>query len=374
LSLLAILGATSARAASVAPTRISLPQGPASIEGLGRSFVPSLASGTAAFGVDIAVPPSAGGFAPKLSLDYDGGAGVSELGAGWRLTGAPSIRVRTENGLPKFDGSDAFELVGLGIPSDLLAMPDGYFRAQYESGTFARSRTLQARASGRRGPRPASPIVSAAVRPSLKPKPSASRATCRARWWTCTATCARAAWIMGLGAGSLMAFAATDGGRVARCHRVASGPRRGVMAIVAAPLHDAAAMALDQSKQQSLGDASDDVVVDELFLTAGSVPQGCGGEPVYFAERTLREFMQGRQRVVGEEGAFGAGGGKPKAHVFSGIFGACVLLGIIATCRALRVSAQAYLAWAFEQLGTHRAVFDLPLEALTPAAFKKTLA
>ena len=52
---------------------------------------------------------------------------------------------------------------------------------------------------------------------------------------------------------------------------------------------------------------------------------------------------------------------------------ACVLLGIIATCRALRVPAQAYRAWAFERLGTHRDVFDLPLEALTPAAFKKTL-
>jgi transposase len=52
---------------------------------------------------------------------------------------------------------------------------------------------------------------------------------------------------------------------------------------------------------------------------------------------------------------------------------ACVLLGIIATCRALRVPAQAYLAWAFERLGTHRDLFDLPLEELTPAAFKKTL-
>jgi transposase len=51
---------------------------------------------------------------------------------------------------------------------------------------------------------------------------------------------------------------------------------------------------------------------------------------------------------------------------------ACVLLGIIATCRAQRVPAQAYLAWAFERLGTHRAVFDLPLGAITPAAFKKT--
>lgn len=30
---------------------------------------------------------------------------------------------------------------------------------------------------------------------------------------------------------------------------------------------------------------------------------------------------------------------------------ACVLLEVIATCRALRVPAQAYLAWVFERLG-----------------------
>jgi transposase len=52
---------------------------------------------------------------------------------------------------------------------------------------------------------------------------------------------------------------------------------------------------------------------------------------------------------------------------------ACVLLGIVATCRALGVPVQAYLAWAFERLGTHRDVFGLELAEMTPAAFKKTL-
>jgi transposase len=52
---------------------------------------------------------------------------------------------------------------------------------------------------------------------------------------------------------------------------------------------------------------------------------------------------------------------------------ACVLLGIVATCRALGAPVQAYLTWAFERLGTHRDVFALPLEAMTPAAFKKSL-
>lgn len=49
---------------------------------------------------------------------------------------------------------------------------------------------------------------------------------------------------------------------------------------------------------------------------------------------------------------------------------ACVLLGIVATCRAIGVPVQAYLAWAFERLGTHREHFALALEDMTPAAFK----
>lgn len=49
---------------------------------------------------------------------------------------------------------------------------------------------------------------------------------------------------------------------------------------------------------------------------------------------------------------------------------ACVLLGIVATCRAIGVPVEAYLAWAFERLGTHREQFGLDLEEITPAAFK----
>ena len=48
---------------------------------------------------------------------------------------------------------------------------------------------------------------------------------------------------------------------------------------------------------------------------------------------------------------------------------ACVLLGIVATCRAIGVPAQQYLVWAFERLGTHRDAFNLPIDDLTPAAF-----
>jgi transposase len=52
---------------------------------------------------------------------------------------------------------------------------------------------------------------------------------------------------------------------------------------------------------------------------------------------------------------------------------ACVLLGIVATCRTVGVPVEAYLAWAFERLGTHRDLFGLRLEQMTPAAYKKSL-
>src|SRR5258706_15240755 len=97
------LCASAASAGNIQATHISLPKGPASVEGLGRNFVPSLASGTASYGVDIAVPPGAGSFRPTVGLEYDSGGGVSELGLGWKLGGIPSLRRRTQGGLPRFD-------------------------------------------------------------------------------------------------------------------------------------------------------------------------------------------------------------------------------------------------------------------------------
>lgn len=134
-----LLCLSTASASGVDPTKLSLPKGPGSIEGLGKQFTPSLASGTASYGFDISVPPGSNGFQPTLSLDYDSGGGVTELGMGWSLGGVPRLRRRTENGLPHFDARDAFELVGLGIPCDLLEVSTNVFRPQFESGVFARA-------------------------------------------------------------------------------------------------------------------------------------------------------------------------------------------------------------------------------------------
>ncbi|GEM_PF-803436 len=138
LGIVAFLVCQVVQAGGVGSTKISIPKGPGSIEGLGRNFQASLASGTASFGLDIAVPPAAAGFGPSLSVEYDGAGGVSELGMGFRLGGLPKVRVRTTDGLPRFDASDRFELMGLGSPSTLLEVSPGVFRLEQESGAFVR--------------------------------------------------------------------------------------------------------------------------------------------------------------------------------------------------------------------------------------------
>lgn len=146
LKALLAVGATwaaPAQAGGVGATHISLPSGPASVEGLGRNFVPSLASGTAGYGIDIALPPAVRGFGPSLSLDYDSAGGASELGTGWQLGGVPSLRRRVDDGLPHFDASDAWELTGLGMPCDLLEIAPNVFRPEHETGAFVRVKRAQ---------------------------------------------------------------------------------------------------------------------------------------------------------------------------------------------------------------------------------------
>lgn len=139
-----VLGVIGSARADVGSARISLPKGPGSIEGLaGADFTAQLSSGQASYSIPVLVPPAARSFGPNLTLAYDSGAGVSEIALGWRLAGTLSIRRRTQDGLPRFDESDAFEVVGLGSPSELLEVGAGVFRPRFEDGTF-----LQVRRAG----------------------------------------------------------------------------------------------------------------------------------------------------------------------------------------------------------------------------------
>lgn len=78
---------------------------------------------------------------------------------------------------------------------------------------------------------------------------------------------------------------------------------------------------------------------------------------------TEREF----QRVAKLRYSMLFAGGTEGAHR------AAVLLGIVATCRAVGVDPRSYLCWAFERRGTHKAIFGLTAEQCTPAAYKAAL-
>ncbi|MCC6362150.1 MAG: VCBS repeat-containing protein [Bryobacterales bacterium] len=85
---------------------LSLPAGPGSIEGLGKSFQPLLNTGSATYSVPLELPPGANGFAPAISLAYDSGYGNSAAGQGWALIAALSIERQTSKGFPRYRDSD----------------------------------------------------------------------------------------------------------------------------------------------------------------------------------------------------------------------------------------------------------------------------
>src|SRR5712671_3271040 len=109
ISLVLLLAANAVAAqdkSGTKPSVLSLPSGPGSIEGLGKSFQPQLNSGTFTYSVPLSLPRGTAGFAPNLEIAYDSGAGNSPLGFGWRLEPMLSIERQTEKGFPRYRDSD----------------------------------------------------------------------------------------------------------------------------------------------------------------------------------------------------------------------------------------------------------------------------
>jgi YD repeat-containing protein len=98
---------------SVSPNKLKLPDGPASVHGLGDKASPNLFSGQVGYSVPIDLPKGPGGFGPQLALTYSGDLGNGPVGIGWTLPGV-AIRRSTQHGVPRYDESDELEIVGLG--------------------------------------------------------------------------------------------------------------------------------------------------------------------------------------------------------------------------------------------------------------------
>jgi RHS repeat-associated protein len=122
----------------VAPQVISLPTGPGSLEGIGEAFEPDLSTGTARYSVNLTPPPGRAGFAPPLTLSYDGGQPNGPWGLAWKLS-VPAIQRQTDKGLPTYDdGRDAFTY---GDGEKLVRLDNGDYRTETEK-SFMRFRRL----------------------------------------------------------------------------------------------------------------------------------------------------------------------------------------------------------------------------------------
>jgi len=109
-------------------SKISLPSGPGSIEGLGDSFEPQLNSGTSAYSVKIAIPPGVNGLQPEVVLSYNGGSGNGPFGLAWSYE-PMNIQRETQKGLPTYGASDVFMFEG----EELVPLSDGSYRMKNES-------------------------------------------------------------------------------------------------------------------------------------------------------------------------------------------------------------------------------------------------
>lgn len=144
---LLLAGSALADKNGVSPSRLKLPKGPGSIEGVGENVEPNLSMGLMTYGVPIQLPQGYEGMTPSLRLSYSSGNGSGEVGIGWSLS-VPSIERMTVRGLPGYVQNDAFASGG---SDELVRLPgSNTYRARFE-GAFIRYTWIDPANDGRRG-------------------------------------------------------------------------------------------------------------------------------------------------------------------------------------------------------------------------------
>jgi len=123
----------------VSDGRVSLPDGPGSVEGIGDNVNINPNMGAMSYSVKIAVPNGYAATTPNLSLNYSSSGGNSIAGMGWDIK-MPAIERLTLRGLPRYSKEDEFAVNG---SEQLVKVDDtekySEYRARFESG-FVRYR------------------------------------------------------------------------------------------------------------------------------------------------------------------------------------------------------------------------------------------
>jgi hypothetical protein len=156
----------------VSDDRVSLPEGPGSLEGVGESVRPNLNMGTMSWNVPVPVPQGFPGVTPELGLRYDSGAGSGAVGIGWSMD-VPAIERLTLRGLPDYDLDDEFTAEG----GQLVRVSQNplVYRARDERG-FVRYTWMDA---GDGAAATGSPSTRTAARATSAPRTMAARSTAR---------------------------------------------------------------------------------------------------------------------------------------------------------------------------------------------------
>jgi RHS repeat-associated protein len=103
---------TASSSPKISAPEISLPKGGGAISGMSNTFQPDLFSGTGSYSIPINIT-SARGLEPQLAILYNSGSGNGIFGLGCSLP-LSKISVDTDIAIPKYDGTDTFQLDGAG--------------------------------------------------------------------------------------------------------------------------------------------------------------------------------------------------------------------------------------------------------------------
>ncbi|MDH5493238.1 MAG: hypothetical protein OEY14_14895, partial [Myxococcales bacterium] len=149
LLLIQLLPRNASADTGVSDERVSLPDGPGSIGGIGENADVDPNMGLMRYRVPIEIPSGYAAMTPSLALSYGSGGGSGVVGIGWSMP-TPSIERMSLRGLPEYTEADEFAVNG-GEELVRVAEVDGtaVYRARFES-SFVRYR-WHARGDGSAG-------------------------------------------------------------------------------------------------------------------------------------------------------------------------------------------------------------------------------
>ncbi|MEL6178400.1 MAG: SpvB/TcaC N-terminal domain-containing protein, partial [Myxococcota bacterium] len=129
--MMTVLSTPAGAQTGVSDDRVSLPEGPGSLEGVGENVDIDPNMGVMRYGIPIQVPQGFAGLTPELQLAYSSGNGGSVVGMGWSME-VPTIERMTYRGLPQYNADDDFCVSG---SNQIILLPGSdppTYRARYE--------------------------------------------------------------------------------------------------------------------------------------------------------------------------------------------------------------------------------------------------